>query len=170
MTTAVYAGSFDPLTLGHLWVINQAAELFDHLIVAIGDNPQKKCTFSVADRLDMVQSSISSHHLGDDKINVDYFNNQYLVNYAKSKHARFIIRGVRNSQDFEYEKVLRNVNSDINTHPEITTIFVVPPRELCEVSSSIVKSLCGPEGWEQLVCQFVPSPVFQKLKEHHLKK
>jgi pantetheine-phosphate adenylyltransferase len=156
---AVYAGSFDPPTNGHLWMIEQGSKTFDKLIVAVGINPDKKYTFTVEERLQMLQKSVKD----SSNINFDEFNNKFLVNYAQQIGADFILRGIRNTTDFNSEKEMNNVNSDINSN--ITTIFLMPPRKLCEVSSSLVKGLVGPDGWEKIVCQYVPKPVFDKLKE-----
>jgi pantetheine-phosphate adenylyltransferase len=158
---AIYAGSFDPLTNGHLWVIRQAMQLFDELIVAIGENPAKKCTFSLDERLDMLRLSIPSGN-----VSFKHFTNRYLVDFAVEEKASFIVRGIRNSADFEYEKVIRHVNADID--PSVTTVFLIPPRELSEHSSSFVKALCGPENWQQLVGKMVPLPVFDKLIERQI--
>jgi len=161
---AVYAGSFDPPTNGHLWVIEQGSKTFDKLIVAVGINPDKKYTFSVEERLQMLQNSIKD----SSNVNFDEFNNKFLVNYAQQVGADFILRGIRNSTDFNFEQAMNNVNRDINSN--ITTIFLIPPRELCEVSSSLVKGLIGPDGWETVVCQYVPKPVFDKIKEKYGRK
>lgn len=176
---AVYAGSFDPITNGHLWVIETALSMFDELIVAIGENPDKRYTFSLDDRLYMLNESVSAFNKPDNwtyeldgnpvqiyspKIRVDSFQNKFLSDYAAEQKADFIVRGVRNSQDFEFERTLQNVNIEINPHP-ITTILLAPPKRLSEVSSSIVKSLCGPQNWEQIVSKMVPPCVFSKLKE-----
>lgn len=157
MKRAVYAGSFDVFTNGHLWVAETAAKLFDELIVAIGENPEKKCTFSKDERIDMLSNSLA--HLPN--ISIGFFVNQYLVNYAKHCNAKFIIRGIRNINDFEFEKSIRNINFDLDN--TIIPIFLIPPRELSEVSSSFVKALCGPEGWEDTVKKLVPNPVFKEL-------
>ncbi len=157
----VYAGSFDPPTNGHIWMIEQGSKIFDKFIVAIGVNPDKKYTFSVEERLQMLQNSIKD----SSNVSFDEFNNKFLVNYAQQVGADFILRGIRNSTDFNFEQAMSNVNRDINSN--ITTIFLMPPRELCEVSSSLVKGLIGPDGWEEIVCQYVPKPVFDKLKENH---
>lgn len=161
---AVYAGSFDPPTNGHLWMIEQGAKMFDKLIVAIGVNPNKKYTFSVDERLQMLKDSVK----GCSNVFIDQFNNKYLVKYAQTIGADFILRGVRNSSDFNFEQGMNNVNRDINSN--INTVFLMPPRELCEVSSSFVKSLIGPDGWQTIVSQYVPKPVFAKIKERYLKK
>jgi len=158
MRTAVYAGSFDPLTNGHLWMIERGLELFDKLYVAIGTNAQKSYTFTVQERLDQLHASIPSC----DRLTISEFNNLYLVNYARSVNAQFILRGIRSYTDYEYERGMRHINNDMA--PNITTIFLMPPREISELSSSMVKSLIGIEGWQDNVRRYVPAPVFEALK------
>ena len=158
---AVYAGTFDPLTNGHLWMIEQGARLFDTLVVAIGVNPDKKCLFPLEERLAMLRESV----IAICNLRMESFTSQYLVRYAESAGAGFILRGIRSESDYEYERVMRNLNSDLN--PAVTTVFLIPPREIAEISSSMVKGLIGPEGWESLVEQYVPSPVFKRLRARH---
>lgn len=159
---AVYAGTFDPLTIGHLWMIEQGALLFDKVIVAIGVNPEKRCMFSLEDRLDMLKQSVKEMK----NVEVDSFTNQFLFNYAQSIGAKFVLRGIRTESDYEYERTIRNINGDLNS--DITTVFLMPPRGIAEVSSSMVKGLVGPEGWESIVKSYLPGPVFKKLKEFHI--
>ena len=160
----VYAGSFDPLTLGHLWMIDQGAKLFDQFIVAIGINPDKKFTFSLADRLEMVRETTLSHPT----VVVEAFSHQFLIRYAESMGANYILRGVRSPSDYEYERGMRNINGDLN--PKITSIFLMPPRDISEISSSMVKGLVGPDGWQKIVKQYVPEPVYRRiLKSVHAK-
>jgi pantetheine-phosphate adenylyltransferase len=159
MRTAVYAGSFDPPTNGHLWMIDRGLELFDRLYLAIGSNPSKSYTFSVADRLELLRNSIPSC----ERLTIDEFDNRYLVNYAKDVKADYILRGIRSPNDYEYERVMRHINSDMA--PSITTTFLMPPRDIAELSSSMVKSLIGPKGWEKSVRRYVPTPVFKALEE-----
>ncbi len=161
---AVYAGTFDPLTIGHLWMIGQGAALFDKLVIAIGINPEKRCMFSVDDRLDMLRRTVERFS----NVEVSSFTNQFLITYAQSIGARFVLRGIRTESDYEYERVMRNINGDLNSG--ITTIFLMPPRGIAEVSSSMVKGLIGPEGWEIIVKSYLPEPVFEKLKEAHYAK
>lgn len=156
---AVYAGTFDPPTIGHLWMIEHGADLFDRLVVAIGINPEKRCVFSVDDRLEMLRQSVKMLPNTD----VSSFTNQFLIGYAHSIGARFILRGIRTESDYEYERVMRNINGDLNSG--IVTVFLMPPRGIAEVSSSMVKGLIGPEGWEAIVKNYLPEPVFKKLKE-----
>lgn len=157
MRTAVYAGSFDPPTNGHLWMIQRGLELFDRLIVAIGSNPSKSYSFPVEQRLELLRESAPK----DDRLTIAHFDNRYLVDYAKKMSADYILRGIRSPHDYEYERVMRHINSDMA--PEITTVFLMPPRDIAELSSSMIKSLTGPEGWEETVSRYVPPAVFKAL-------
>ena len=138
MRKAVYAGSFDPITNGHLWMIKEGSKLFDDLVVAIGVNPDKKYAFSLEDRVDMLRRSTRQFP----NVKIDSFENEFLVNYANSIDAQYMLRGIRTEGDYEYERGMRYINSDLN--PQIVTTFLMPPRELVEISSSFVKGLVGP--------------------------
>jgi pantetheine-phosphate adenylyltransferase/8-oxo-dGTP diphosphatase len=153
----LYGGSFDPITVGHLWMIEQGSRLFDELVVALGVNPDKKCTFTLADRLAMLRESTSRYA----NIRIDTFENKYLVQYAASIGAKFVLRGIRTEADYEYERAMRHINSDLNA--DVTTLFLMPPREIAEVSSSLVKGLVGPQGWEKVVQKYVPEPVYKRF-------
>jgi pantetheine-phosphate adenylyltransferase len=158
----VYAGSFDPLTLGHLWMIEQGALLFDQFVVAIGINPDKKFTFSLEERLEMVRESTSAFS----NIVVEAFSHQFLIRYAESMGANYILRGIRSGSDYEYERGMRNINGDLNSN--VTTLFLMPPRDIAEISSSMVKGLIGPDGWQKIVKHYVPAPVYGRiLKSMH---
>ncbi len=156
---AVYAGSFDPPTNGHMFMIQEGAQLFDELVVAVGVNPDKRTTFSAETRLELLREIASPYP----NVTVGSFENQFLIRYASSLGARYILRGIRNGQDFSYERTMRHVNEDLE--PGVTTVFLIPPRHLAETSSSFVKGLVGPQGWRGVVQQFVPPPVFVKLLE-----
>jgi len=157
MRKAVYAGSFDPITNGHLWMIEQGARLFDELVVAVGVNPEKRSTFPVSDRLAMLRECTASLK----NLRIESFENQFLVRYAAAVGAKYILRGIRSEGDHEYERTMRHINSDLS--PEIVTVFLIPPREIAEVSSSMVKGLIGPAGWQELVRKYVPPTVLQRL-------
>jgi pantetheine-phosphate adenylyltransferase len=161
MRKAVYAGSFDPITNGHLWMVEKGSHLFDELIVAIGENPEKKYTFSFDERLRVLRDSVK----GITNISVSSFENQFLVNYARTVGAQFILRGIRDSRDYEFERGMRHINDDLQSH--ITTVFLMPPREIAEVSSSLVKGLVGPKGWQEIVHRYVPAPVYDLLISRH---
>lgn len=158
-TKAIYAASFDPVTNGHLWMIEQGARLFNELIVAIGINPEKKYTFSTQERMEFLRAATTEYS----NVTLAVFDNQYLVKYARAIGVSYIIRGIRTEGDYEYERRMRYINSDLDS--EITTLFFIPPREIAEISSSTVKGLVGPEGWERVVANYVPDIVFQALVE-----
>lgn len=158
---AIYAGTFDPLTVGHLWMIQQGSQLFDKLIVAIGVNPDKRCMFTPQERLDMLVQATSELP----NILTEMFTNQYLINYARGMQCKYVLRGIRNESDYTYERGMRNINGDLGSG--ITTVFLMPPRDIAEVSSSMVKGLIGPVGWEQIVEKYVPQVVLNKLKKKH---
>ena len=157
MTKAIYAGSFDPITNGHLWVIDKAAAIFDQLVVAVGDNTEKAYSFSREERLELLRSTLSHYT----NIQVGDFNGEFLVNYAKREGASYIVRGIRNAQDYEYEKSMRYINSDLCN--EIDTVFLIPPRNYAEVSSSLVKGLVGTDGWQEIVAKYVPTQALAAL-------
>lgn len=153
----VYAGSFDPPTTGHLWMIAEGSHLFASLTVAIGVNPEKKYRFSLEARLEMLRESCRPFP----NVTIAQFTNLYLIDYARSIGATHILRGIRSPTDFEFERSMRHLNGDFDKR--ITTVFLIPPRALGEVSSSMVKGLIGPKGWKQMVKPFVPPPVYRQL-------
>ena len=153
----VYAGSFDPLTIGHLWMIQAGVNLFDRLIVAVGINPEKRYTFPLEERLSMLCESLKSYR----NLSVTSFSNRYLIDYAQSVGATHILRGIRSESDYEFERTMRNINGDLD--PGIVSVFLMPPRDIAEVSSSMVKGLVGPKGWQKVVRKFVPEPVYRRL-------
>lgn len=159
MRTAVYAGSFDPPTNGHLWMIERGLEMFDRLIVAIGSNPSKSYSFSVEERLELLRAST----LESERLEIAHFDNRYLVDYAKKMDAKYVLRGIRSPNDYEYERVMRHINADMA--PDITTVFLMPPRDFAEVSSNMIKGLIGPVGWEATVSRYVPTAVFKALEK-----
>lgn len=160
---AVYAGSFDPLTNGHLWMIRQGAKMFDELIVALGDNPDKHYTFSHDERIEMLRVALSDMP----EVRIAAFQNRFLVDFAREHEVSFMLRGIRSTQDYEYERVMRHINADMA--PQICTVFLMPPRESAELSSSMVKGLIGPDGWESQVSRYVPANVFEMLKKRYSK-
>ena len=153
----VYAGSFDPLTVGHLWMIEQGVTLFDHLIVAVGINPDKRYTFSLAERMDMLRESLKQYR----NLSVTSFSNRYLIDYAHLIRATHVLRGIRSASDYEFERTMRNINGDLDSR--ICSVFLMPPRDIAEVSSSMVRGLIGPVGWRKIVRKYVPQPVYRRL-------
>lgn len=157
MAKAVYAGSFDPPTNGHMYMIREGARLFDELVVAVGVNPDKKTTFDLETRLGLLEAVTA----GLENVRVESFENQFLIRYAASIGGRYILRGIRNGQDFSYERTMRHVNGDLE--PDISTVFLIPPRHLAETSSSFVNGLVGPKGWRDVVKGFVPAEVYAAI-------
>jgi len=156
--TAVYAGSFDPPTTGHVWMIERGARLFSRLVVAVARNPEKAYTFPLEQRLAWLEEVTA----GLPNVEIASIENEFLARFATRVGAPYIVRGIRNEDDYQYERGMRYVNADLS--PEVSTVFLMPPRELCEVSSSFVKGMVGPEGWEDVVRQKVPAAVFEGLK------
>lgn len=150
MATAIYAGSFDPITNGHVWVIKQALKMFDKVCVAIAVNPEKKTTFSTEDKKQMILNAFPN----ETKIEVIDFHSQFLVNVCRENNIDVSIRGIRNVKDFEYEKQIQDINERIN--PNVQTVYLVPPNDLAGLSSSVVKGLVGNSEWQFVVQDMIP--------------
>lgn len=161
MTKAILAASFDPMTKGHLWLIKAATDVFPELVVAVADNPNKKYTFTKQERVHLVAETLATEIKTINKLFVSEINNQYLVEYAKETNANYIVRGIRTESDFEYEREMMHLNNIIE--PSIQTMFFIPPKNVSGISSSVVKSLIGPVGWEKIVKDLVPQNVFHSL-------
>ncbi len=159
---AVYAGSFDPLTNGHVWVIQRAVNLFDELTIAIGVNPDKNYFLSAEERLANIQELIDQENWSDCKVDVKIIKNQFLARFADSINASCLIRGIRSEADFSYEYAMAQANRALA--PSIESIYLMPPPQLAQVSSSLVKSMVGPEGWQEMVRQYVPEAVFTTIQ------
>ena len=155
MRTAIYPGSFDPLTNGHLDVVQRAAKLFDNVIVAVAKNEGKAPLFTLEERVMLVQQSLK--HLPN--VKVDAFDG-LLVEYVVSKNARAIVRGLRAISDFEFEFQLALMNRKLNENVE--TIFMMPKDTYTFLSSRIVKEIARLGGD---VRPFVPVPVQKALKK-----
>ena len=102
---------------------------------------------------------LSTAHIPN--IEVTFFKDEFLVNYATQIGANFIVRGIRNATDYEYERSMRYINSDLNS--TIDTVFLMPPRDFVEVSSSMIKGLIGPHGWQEIVQKYLPKHVLAYL-------
>ena len=154
---AVYAGSFDPPTRGHVWMIERGAKLFDRLIVAVAENPEKAYTFPLEQRLGWLEEICGVF----DNVEVADIRNRFLARYAADVGAGHILRGIRDEEDYRYERGMRYINSDLN--PNLETVFMMPARGLGQVSSSFVKGMVGPDGWQPIVEGYVPPCVFDDL-------
>lgn len=155
MTTVVYPGTFDPITNGHIDLIERACRLFDHVIIAVADSSKKRPLFTLGERVALVEGVLT--HL--DNVEVCGFDG-LLVNLVAEKNAQAMIRGLRAVSDFEYEFQLANMNRAIA--PTMESIFLTPSEHLSFISSTLVREIASLDGD---VSQFVPESVQQALKE-----
>lgn len=155
MKTVIYPGTFDPLTNGHLDIIERSAKLFPEILVAVASNPSKQPLFNLAERVSLVEQSV--HHL--DNVRVIGFSG-LLADYVKQHNISAIIRGVRASKDFEYELQLAYLNRLLSKGVE--SIFLPPSEQWAYVSSTIVREVYLHQGD---VSHWVPTAVLTALKE-----
>ncbi len=157
MTTAIYPGSFDPVTLGHLDIMERAARIFDTLIVAVPVNPAKTASFSVAERIELLRRVVQAEGLTN--VEVDSVQG-LLADYARDRGAKTIIKGLRVMSDFEYEFQQALTNKKLN--PELETMFLGASAENMFLSSSMVKQVAGFGGD---ISPFVPAAVLAPIRE-----
>ena len=151
---AVYPGSFDPITYGHLDILNRGLNVFDEIIVAVASNSQKKTLFSIEERMDLIQRVVGDNA----RVRVDTFTG-LLIDYVNSQEAHVIIRGLRAISDFEYEFQIAQMNSSIGQKME--TLFMMTSLQYGYLSSSIVKEVCYLNG---NIDGFVPPEVKAALR------
>ncbi len=152
---AIYAGSFDPPTYGHLDLVERAAKLFSRIIVAVGHHPQRVPLFSLQERLELLRSICQPYP----NASVDSFQG-LLVDYAKRTGARAIVRGLRAGTDFEYELQIAHANADLR--PEIDTVFLPTRTNYGFISASLVREI-GSHGGD--VSRYAPPVVCEALKK-----
>lgn len=153
MKIAVFPGSFDPITLGHVDLVQRALPLFDKVIVAIGVNNQKKALFTLEKRLSWLKDVFKD----EPKVEIGHFEG-LTVNYCKEKNARFLMRGLRSSSDFDYEKIISQLNFILGDSVE--TIFLISNPEFSYVSSTIVREIITGKGD---VSKFVPKVIVDDM-------
>ena len=152
-TKAIYPGTFDPVTNGHLDIIKRACKMFDKIIVAVADNKDKKTMFSLEKRVNLMKKVTKDLS----KIEVESFDT-LLVDFAKSKECKIIIRGLRAVSDFEYELQMGYANKSLDS--EIDTIYLMPNLENAFISSSVVRSILKYKGD---VSHLVPKDIIKDL-------
>ena len=155
MKTAIYPGSFDPITLGHFDVLKTAACIFDKVIIAVLNNTKKSCYLTIDERLMLIKETVKDI----DNIEVDYFEG-LTVDFAKRMNASVIIRGLRAVSDFEYEMQLSQTNNALA--PDINTVFLITKPKYNFISSSTVKEIALMGGD---ISKFVSPPVAEYLQE-----
>jgi pantetheine-phosphate adenylyltransferase len=159
MTSAIYPGSFDPITLGHIDVIGRAAGVFDSLVVGVLVNPRKSPMLELDDRISVIREAIAEELPGiADRVVVDGFDG-LTVDYARRLGARFIVRGLRAVSDFESEMQMAHTNRKL--HPDVDTIFFMTALEHAYLSSSLVKEIASFGGD---VTQMVPAAAAKRLR------
>lgn len=140
MNVVVYPGSFNPITNGHTDLIRRALNLFDHVIVAIGTSAQKNPSVDLKDRIDLCREVLGKF---GDRVTVDGFNT-LLVDYVRSKQARFILRGLRTVTDFDYEFQMAEMNQSLD--PGIEYVFLPTSKECSFISSTLVREIAALGG------------------------
>ncbi|BDR59386.1 pantetheine-phosphate adenylyltransferase [Xylocopilactobacillus apicola] len=153
---ALFPGSFDPFTNGHLQTLKDAYPLFDQIYVAVVTNTQKTGLFSYIEKKQMIEESTA----GLERVSVIEQPGQLTVEVAKKLNAKFLIRGIRNEADFQYEADISNMNHRLD--PTIETVFFIPPKHFTYISSTMIREVASLGGD---VSSMVPDPVVQKLKE-----
>lgn len=152
--TAIYPGSFDPLTNGHLAIIQRGLKVFDRLIVAVANNPQKKPLFTAQERRKLIGDAIGP----DPRVEVDSFD-ALLVDYVRTKGVHTVLRGLRAVSDFEFEFQIANMNRHLD--PDLETVFVMTGADYFFVSASLVREVATFGGD---VSAFVPANVLEALR------
>lgn len=151
---AIFPGSFDPITVGHVDIVNRALPLFDRIIIAIGVNTQKKFLYSLEQRMHWLQETFGS----EKKIEIASYEG-LTINFCKEKNADYILRGIRSAADFEYEKTIAHLNNAM--YETIETILILSKPELSSISSTIVREIIKGNGD---VSKFVPKVVIQSIQ------
>ncbi len=151
--TAIYAGTFDPITLGHMDVVRRGLKLFDHLVIGVAENPKKCPMFNLESRLTMVQESLQD----EGNITVTGFTG-LLVQLAHQHHATALLRGLRAASDFEYEFQMASMNRHLDV--QLESVFVMAREDYTFVSSSFIREISSMGGD---ISKLVPKPVLQRL-------
>ncbi len=158
MKKAIYPGTFDPITNGHIDVIKRALKIFDGLVICVMINPNKKAMFSLEERMDMIKDSVRSL---DSRVEISHFEG-LLVDYAKKVGIYSVVRGLRALSDFEYEFQMALANRKLL--PQMETVFLMTSEKYMYVTSSAVKEISMFGG--DVSC-FVPEPVSKRLRERY---
>lgn len=167
MKSCFFAGSFDPITNGHINLIDRALCIFDRVVIAVGNNADKKGYFSELEKIALIHETLNESNLTtcNERIEVVSYQSQFLFQAAFDHKCEYILRGIRDAKDFEYEAKLASFNSENN--PLIETVFLMPSQDIANVSSSFVKSLIGYEDWQLVVGKYVSRSVLEKIEEKY---
>ena len=157
MKIAIYPGSFDPITKGHLDIITRSIKFVDKLIIAISRSSNKKTLFKIDERIEMINKVIQDENISN--VEIDHFDG-LLMEYAKKRNAKVVIRGLRAVSDFEYEFQMTGMNYKLD--PKIETIFLMSSDKYQLISSKLIKEICSLKGD---ISEFVPKEVENRLKK-----
>lgn len=158
--TAIYPGSFDPLTNGHLDILQRAVQMFEKVIVTVAVNNKKKAVFTGKERVELIREAIKDKEWVDN-VEVEQFTG-LLIDFARKKNVNVLLRGVRQISDFEYE--FRMALTNRRLAPEIDTLFLMPDEQLTFISATIVKEVAE---WNGDLSSFVPDHVAQALRKKY---
>lgn len=158
--SAIYPGSFDPLTNGHLDLLERAAKMFDKVYVTVAVNNKKSAVFTGDERVSLIEEAIQDKEWKD-KIEIEQFTG-LLIDYARKKKVNILLRGVRQISDFEYE--FRMALTNRRLAPEIDTLFLMPDEQLTFISATIVKEVAA---WGGDLSSFVPEHVAKALRKKY---
>lgn len=156
--TALYPGSFDPLTNGHLDILERAVRMFDKVIVTVAVNKRKDAVFTGDERVELIKESINKYDWSEN-VEVEQFTG-LLIDFARKKNVHVLLRGVRQISDFEYE--FRMALTNRRLAPEVDTIFMMPDEQLTFISATIVKEVAA---WGGDLSSFVPDNVAKALHD-----
>lgn len=165
MKQIAFTGSFDPITKGHLWVVEEGLQISDKLILIMATNPTKKYMFSELERKNMIFKSLIEYGV-EDKVEIVVSKAEYVAQTAIDLDCQYLIRGIRSAVDFDYESLLQKANTEILGGAK--TIFVMPPKELESVSSSFIKSLLGPVGWHWNIKTLISNSVYEAIVKKYI--
>lgn len=160
MTKAIYAGSFDPFTMGHLNILNRSAKMFEEVIVAIGTNTSKKALFTPDEKLDMIKQVIEDS--SPDNVRVVLHVDGLIVDFAEAEGASVMVRGIRSLSDMEYEMNIASMNK--TQQPDIESVFLMADEQYRFISSSMIKEIAIFDG---NVSGMVPDSIAERMKEKY---
>ncbi len=155
MRTCVFAGTFDPFTKGHEFIVKKCLDIFDRVIIAVGVNVDKKPTFNTRQRV----NAIKSVYADQKRVKVYSFSGM-LTDFMKEKGVTVTVRGLRNAEDYKYESNMANYNADM--YPEITTLYIPTPANLSYISSSAMRNILGLNGD---IKEYIPEKAYEYLAD-----
>ena len=173
---AVYAGVFDPLTLGHWSIVQSGVYLFDKLTIGIGRNAGKhQPLFTAEERQEIICESLAEvirgakgYHLEKlANVHVEIFEDEFLVKFAERMGANYILRGIRDAEDFRQERAYNFFNKGFA--PQIESVYMMPYIRYEAVSSSAIKGMIGPQGWEEFIKPYLTMPAYRRILEKYAK-